>query len=429
MKSRRKKRTVRAGPILPLILIALVIPACFNWLRQNSALLGLAGERAAMLAAAVNMPEEGIALLRERFEQELYTPPAEAQAPSQPQVHTPYTPGQPAGEQSAPGGESEAADMQGSSEADVKPPKIPKAYQANIINENFAVSEGAGIVRYQAGVIKNDSGHTDKEVENILETTFDLGFSDTVEPQVLIVHTHATEAFERYDTDVYDKRNTWRSRDNNMNMVSVGAAMAQVLEENGIGVLHDTTQHDYPSYNGSYERSATTIKAYLEEYPSIKVVLDLHRDAMERESEAIVKPVCMIDGKKAAQIMIIAACDDDGTLGVPNYKKNLRFAAALQSYIAGAYQDLARPVFFSYRKYNMDLSPGSLLIEFGSNANTLEEAVYSARMAGQALADLIRDNTRGTEEPAADADTDANGAGDAGVDEDVQTTQEEDEAQ
>jgi len=95
---------VRAGPILLLILIALVIPACFNWLRQNSALLGLAGERAAMLAAAVNMPEEGIALLRERFEQELYTPPAEAQAPSQPQVTRRTRQGSPPGNSRRRGG-------------------------------------------------------------------------------------------------------------------------------------------------------------------------------------------------------------------------------------------------------------------------------------------------------------------------------------
>jgi len=158
-------------------------------------------------------------------------------------------------------------------------------------------------------------------------------------------------------------------------------------------VIHDTTQHDYPSYNGSYERSAATVQSYLEEYPSIKVVLDLHRDAMERENGTIVKPVTVIDGKKAAQIMIIAAGDDDGTIGVPQYRQNLRFAAAYQSYLSSAYPDLTRPVYFCYRKYNMDLTPGSLLLEFGSNANTLEEAVYSAQMAGQALADLILDYT------------------------------------
>lgn len=173
-------------------------------------------------------------------------------------------------------------------------------------------------------------------------------------------------------------------------MVAVGDAFAQVLEQNGIGVLHDTTQHDYPSYNGSYERSADTIRAYLEEYPSIKVVLDLHRDAMQRD-DAIVKPVAVIDGRKAAQIMIIAACDD-GTMGVPEWRQNLRFAAAYQDYMEQYYPGLTRPVFFCYRKYNQDLTTGSLLLEFGSNANTLDEAVYSATMAAQSLVHLIQDN-------------------------------------
>ncbi|MDR2931597.1 MAG: stage II sporulation protein P, partial [Oscillospiraceae bacterium] len=153
----------------------------------------------------------------------------------------------------------------------------------------------------------------------------------------------------------------------------------------------DTTQHDYPSYNGSYERSAETIKAYLEEFPSIKVVLDLHRDAMQRD-DAIVKPVAVINGKKAAQIMIIAACDD-GTMGVPEWRENLRFAAAFQDYMEQEYHQLTKPVFFCYRKYNMDLTTGSLLLEFGSNANTLEEAMYSAEMAGEALSRLIQEAT------------------------------------
>ncbi|HHY52704.1 MAG TPA: stage II sporulation protein P [Clostridiales bacterium] len=207
-------------------------------------------------------------------------------------------------------------------------------------------------------------------------------------PLVLIYHTHATESFERYDSEYYDTRNTWRSTDNNNNMVAVGAAMAHALEQAGIGVIHDTTQHDYPSYNGSYERSAETIQQYLEQYPSIKIILDLHRDAMERENQTIVKPVVEIDGRKAAQIMIIAGADN-GSMGMEHWKQNMRFACDLQNAMERNFPQLTRPILLSHRKYNQHLSTGALLLEFGSNANTLEEAVYSAEMAGRALAELI----------------------------------------
>ena len=138
---------------------------------------------------------------------------------------------------------------------------------------------------------------------------------------------------------------------------------------------------DYPSYNGSYERSAETVKGYLEEYPSIKIVLDVHRDAIDRNG-TLVRPITTIDGKKAAQLMIIAG-SDDGTMNMPNWRDNLRFAAAIQRQAEGAFEHLMRPIFFCYRKYNQDLTRGSLLLEFGSHGNTLEECLYTARLAGQ----------------------------------------------
>ena len=178
---------------------------------------------------------------------------------------------------------------------------------------------------------------------------------------------------------------------------AVGNALEQVLSDAGIGVVHDTTQHDYPSYNGSYERSAETIKSYLEKYPTIKIALDVHRDAIQRESDLIVKPVVEINGRKAAQLMIITGCED-GTMGVPEWRQNLRFAASLQDAVEQDYPQLTRPIFFCYRKYNMDLTTGSLLLEIGSNANTLDESIYSAELIGNSLAKLLLANMEQAEE-------------------------------
>jgi len=271
-------------------------------------------------------------------------------------------------------------------------PAIPPQYAAPIIAENFAGRDGRGLIRHGDGFIRNETIHSYAHLREVLEEPMSLSFYPDGRPQVLIMHTHTTEAFERFDADYYDIRNTWRSTDNNINMAAVGAVMVCVLESYGIGVLHNTTQHDFPAYAGAYGRAARTIQSYLDEYPSIQVVLDLHRDAMPR-ANAMIKPVAMINGTKTAQIMIIAGSDDT-TMNMPHWRENLRFAAELQNYLEWQGKDLTRPIFLTHRRYNMDLSTGSLLLEIGSNANTLEEAFYAAELAGHALAALILDNLK-----------------------------------
>ena len=396
----QKKRTIRRTKVLPsaaLVLTALVI---FTAIKNiNSA--QIIGENAAVFSVVLTMPGPGLAVLEERFRAEIYKENTVADIYEKPQANIwPPAKIEDKPENNIPPDNTqpkESVPSSGSGE-EIEMPEIPAKYAAPIISENFAGRDSPAFVKYGEGYIRNDTNLQNSEVEDILTGDFPIVFEDTDEPQVLIVHTHTTESYEKYDRDVYDTRNTWRSTDNSINMAAVGNAMEKVLTKNGIGVIHDTTQHDYPSYNGSYERSAETIKAYLKKYPTIKVVLDLHRDAMQRDN-AIVKPVAEINGKKAAQLMIIAACDN-GSMGVPEWRENLRFAAAYQSYMESMYPQMTKPVFFCYRKYNMDITTGSLLLEFGSNANTLEEAVYSAQLAGQALSTLIKSNMSDYDDPA-----------------------------
>lgn len=204
------------------------------------------------------------------------------------------------------------------------------------------------------------------------------------EPEVLIMHTHTTESFEPYVRDCFDPSFNYRTTDEKYNVIAVGEKICEGLEASGIGYIHDKTIHDYPSYNGSYERSAETVKKILEDNPSIKVVLDIHRDAIGT-SESIMQPVVEIDGKEAAQIMIISGCDD-GTMNMPDYMKNFRLASLLQQQLVTDYNGLARPVLFDYRKYNQDLTTGSLLIEMGSHGNTIEQVEYAGELLGRSLA-------------------------------------------
>lgn len=198
-------------------------------------------------------------------------------------------------------------------------------------------------------------------------------------PQVLIYHTHTTEAFA----------GETRSRDNAKNMVAVGERIAEQLKAAGINTYHDTTCHDYPSYNGSYDRSKVTILNALKKYPSIQVTLDVHRDAMGTEGGTRIKPTAMVNGKKAAQVMIISGCDDDGSLNFPNWEYNLRLAVRLQKSMADLYPGLGRPLNFCTRKYNENLTKGSLLVEFGTEVNTLDEAKYSGDLFGKALVEVL----------------------------------------
>ena len=269
-------------------------------------------------------------------------------------------------------------------------PEVPESRRGTVTETQYSASEGGLYVAFGNAIIKNCTHHSAEKIKSMLKTEHNLSLSTELgdTPQVLVYHTHATEGYEPADRGYFDLEGTWRSTEASENMVAVGDSLTSVLTENGIGVVHDGTMHDDPSYNGSYQRSAVTISGYLEKHPEISVCLDIHRDAIEPSETEIMKPTAVINGKKAAQIMIIAGCDD-GTMNMPDYWENLRFAAALADKLEELYPGICRPILFDYRKYNMDLSPGLLLIEIGATGNTLEEAQYSAELLGNALAELL----------------------------------------
>lgn len=269
-------------------------------------------------------------------------------------------------------------------------PEVPKERRGRVTEIQYSAEAGGIYVPYGNALIKNCTSFSTEKLLSVLKEGCSLSLSTDLgdTPQVLIYHTHATEGYEPADRGYFDIEGAWRSTDPSENMIAVGDAVCAVLAERGIGVIHDGTMHDDPSYNGSYQRSAVTIKKHLEEAPEIAVCLDIHRDAIEPSETEIMKPTAVIDGKKAAQIMIIAGCDD-GTMNMPDFFENLKFAAALANKLETLYPGICRPVLFDYRKYNMDLSPGLLLIEIGATGNTLEEAQYSAKLLGTALAELL----------------------------------------
>lgn len=270
-------------------------------------------------------------------------------------------------------------------------PPIPKDCQKRVIEADLSYKDNKTFLHTHKISLKNSTQYSDAEISAILDTDMKMRFKETDEPQFLIYHTHATESFNPRDEEFYDSRYNWRSRDNTINMVSVGDAALCELEKADIPYIHDTSQHDYPSYNGSYKSSFNSVSQILSKNKEIKVALDLHRDAIEKDSGEITKPVLILeDGTKLAQIMIIANCDDGSNL-IPNWRENLRFAKELYLALENVCPGICRPILLANRKYNQQLSTGALLIEVGGHANTVLEAKRSGKVLGLALKEIYED--------------------------------------
>ena len=253
----------------------------------------------------------------------------------------------------------------------------------------FAASNGTQFFNLEkAGQVRNITSIPNQQFvdESKQKPEFTVDFNG--QPQVLIMHTHTTESYEPYARTFYDASFNSRTTDESKSVVSVGNKIQEQLSAAGINVIHDKTIHDYPSYNGSYDRSAVTVKAILAQYPSIKVVLDIHRDAIEKADGTRVAPTVTINGKSAAQVMIISGADN-GSMNMPNYKKNFRFASLLEQQMESDYKGLTRPILVAYKKYNQNLTTGSILIEVGGHANSVDEAQYSGELVGKSLVNAL----------------------------------------
>lgn len=219
---------------------------------------------------------------------------------------------------------------------------------------------------------------------------FELGSS---EPQVLIYHTHTTESFlpagDRFDPDY-----PISTSDCTRNMTAVGDALCEALAARGISSVHDCRVHDYPIFTGAYYRSADTLLEDLAEYPSIKIAIDLHRDGILNPDGSATAPIAQINGKTAAQFMIITGCDSPET-EIPEYMTNFKLACLLQNCAENVFPTLARPMLFDYRNYNQSLFKGDLLIEVGSQGNSLDEALYTGELLGEVIADAVEKLNRG----------------------------------
>ena len=219
-----------------------------------------------------------------------------------------------------------------------------------------------------------------EEMDAAVLTGMDLSMKkDPSVPQILIYHTHSQETYADYAAG--NKKAT---------VVELGNRLTVLLEEKGYQVLHDTTSYDMAAgkldRNHAYNYALDGIMGILQKYPSIQVVLDLHRDGV-KESLHMVRTV---NGKATAPIMFFNGMSQtpEGEIEYlknPYKTENLAFSLQMQLLAEEEYPDLTRKIFLKGLRYNLHVRPRSALIEVGAQTNTLEEALN----AMEPLADLL----------------------------------------
>ena len=266
------------------------------------------------------------------------------------------------------------------------PLEAPEAADNGVAARTLVPSDPSGYTVCGSVYISNGTDHTLSVSE--LTEPLDAQLVDGA-PQILILHSHGSEAY----TPAGDAEVVWsgdyRTTDSRYNVVSVGDAMAEEFTEAGISVLHDRTLYDYPSYSGAYDRSLAAIESYLAQYPSIRFVLDIHRDAIADSEGNQYKVVSTIEGEgTAAQLTLVMGSDGSG-LEHPDWMENLKLAVAIQERILGDYSTLMRPMLLRNSRYNQHATTGSLLVEVGAAGNSPEEAALAGRLFARQMAQLL----------------------------------------
>ena len=207
------------------------------------------------------------------------------------------------------------------------------------------------------------------------------------EPTVLILHTHTTESYTKAKGEKYQESSDFRTLDEDYNMVSIGDRVAEYLTKQGISVIHDRELHDYPSYNGSYTHSRNAAAKYLEKYPSIRLILDLHRDASGDLNNQM-RTHAKVNGKDCAQLMVVIGTN--ATRKHPNWEENLSLGLKLHAQLERIAPGITRPLTLREQRFNQDLLEGALLIEVGAAGNTHAEALGAAEVLAKAIVQLSR---------------------------------------
>ena len=168
--------------------------------------------------------------------------------------------------------------------------------------------------------------------------------------KILIYNTHTSESYANSEEYQFEYSGVRRSRDANYNMLAVANEFKNNLSNKGFNVTHNTTPHDYGTYDSAYSRSRITVQEALSRNPGYGLSIDLHRDAIEDLDFA---PSVNINGVDVAQCMFVIGVgyDDESN---PYYEENLKLALKLQYIADEVYPGLFRPMIIRNSVYNQE---------------------------------------------------------------------------
>lgn len=208
-------------------------------------------------------------------------------------------------------------------------------------------------------------------------------------PEILIVHTHATESYKMDDLGYYSEGDSDRTTDTQFNVVRVGEELAKELTGYGFKVTHAKDINDYPSYNQSYNKTLEVINYYLRNNSNIQIVLDIHRDSIVKSDGSKLKFTSTINNESVAQVMIVCGTNQAG-LDNDTWQENLKFALKMQNYMETNYPGLARPLNLRQERFNTHATLGSMIIEVGTSGNTLQEALVSTKYLSKTIKEILK---------------------------------------
>ena len=204
---------------------------------------------------------------------------------------------------------------------------------------------------------------------------------DNAKPEVLIYHSHTSEAYRTSDNDTAKTSSTM---DQTKNVCAVGDVIAEELEKNyGIAVIHDKTVHDKGDYNGAYKKSGVTLDKYLKEYGDFKLIIDLHRDDVDKSAVTT-----KINGTNVARFMFVV------TEKNPKYAKQKKLIDSMIGISNKLFPELLRSKsIYAYEwgigYYNQNRSDNAVLVEVGSNSNTIDEVKNTGKYLARIIAEQI----------------------------------------
>ena len=263
----------------------------------------------------------------------------------------------------------------------------------SLINTETAMTPGVELPQGR-GIYENEHEPSDNlpppEIDELGESEVEKFDNISDGPLVFIYHTHTTEGYMPSEKFNYKPDSTYHTRDLNFSVAKVGELMTEELNRLNVPTIQDKTFHDIPTYMTSYANSLKTVEQILKQHPSIKIVIDLHRDApvpdLQKSREIT---TVKIDDSTYSRFLLVVGTDR--TFPHPNWKENYRFATLLHDRLEQLYPGISRGIDLRSERFNQHLSSKAILVEIGSHGNTMEESLASATIFAQVLAEIVKE--------------------------------------